>query len=286
MSLWVQGARPRTLTVSIVPVIVGCAAAGRFAPVRLVLLLIVALGMQVGVNYANDYSDGVRGVDTVERRGPVRLTASGLKAPRAVLAASLLSFLAAAIAGGVLAMLTSWWLLLVGIAAVFGALGYSGGPAPYGARGLGEIFVFVFFGLVAVAGSAYVQAGTIPARAWWAAVPTGLLAVAVLVANNLRDIPTDTAAGKRTLAVRLGDPATRALYALIVIVSYLVVGLGVLGPLSAVTLIVLITVPMAIGGIMMAQRAKTPPQMVSVLLATVRLHLVFGLGLALGMWLR
>jgi 1,4-dihydroxy-2-naphthoate octaprenyltransferase len=283
VNLWVQGARPRTLTVSVVPVVVGTAAAHHVDPLRTALLLVVALGLQVGVNYANDYYDGVRGVDTAERRGPVRLTASGLKAPRAVLSAALVSFFVAAIAGGVLALMTSWWLLGVGVLAVLAALGYSGGPAPYGARAMGELFVFVFFGLVAVVGSAYVQIERIPARAWWVAVPVGLLAVAVLVANNLRDIPTDAASEKRTLAVRLGDTNTRGLYRVLVTLSFAAVIAGVFGPLPGTAFLVFASAPLAARALHRARVGRTPQELVGLLVITVRMHLLFGIVLSIGL---
>ena len=200
---WVAGARPRTLPAAIVPVTVGSGVAfgyGRFSLWRAALALVVALALQVGVNYANDYSDGVRGTD--ERRvGPVRLVAAGLARPRRVLTAALACFATACAAGFALAAVTSWWLLLLGAAAVAAAWTYTGGSHPYGYRGMGEAAVFVFFGVAAVAGTAYVQMGRLTWLALAASVPVGLLSCALLVVNNLRDIPSDTMAGKRTLAV-------------------------------------------------------------------------------------
>ena len=190
---WVAGARPRTLPAAIVPVAVGTGVAagyGQFSPGRAALALFVALALQIGVNYANDYSDGIRGTDT-KRVGPLRLTAAGLAPPRQVLTAALASFAAACAAGLVLAALTSWWVILLGAVAVAAAWFYTGGNRPYGYRALGELSVFVFFGLAAVAGTAYVQQGTLTWLALAAAVPVGLLACALLVVNNLRDIPTD-----------------------------------------------------------------------------------------------
>src|SRR5216684_5718031 len=211
---WLAGARPRTLPAAIVPVAVGTGVAvgyGRFSAWRAALALVVALALQVGVNYANDYSDGIRGTD--ERRvGPLRLVASGLTRPRQVLAAAVGSFAVACVAGLVLAAVTSWWLLLPGAAAVAAAWFYTGGRHPYGYRALGEVSVFLFFGLAAVAGTAYVQMDMVALLALAAAVPVGLLACALLVINNLRDIPTDAATGKRTLAVLAGDQRTRLLY--------------------------------------------------------------------------
>jgi 1,4-dihydroxy-2-naphthoate octaprenyltransferase len=215
VNVWVEAARPRTLPASLAPVLVGTAAGAATHGIdvgRLVLVVVVAIAVQVAVNYANDYFDGVRGVDTVQRAGPRRAVASGLVTPRAMLVAIGLAMTVAAGAGLALAALVSWWLLLVGIAAFVALLGYSGGPRPYASEGLGELFVFVFFGLVATLGSSYVQHSQLPATAWVAAVATGVLAVAILVVNNLRDVPTDAIAGKRTLAVRIGEARTRRLF--------------------------------------------------------------------------
>ncbi|MBN9104157.1 MAG: 1,4-dihydroxy-2-naphthoate polyprenyltransferase [Propionibacteriaceae bacterium] len=209
---WVEGARPRTLPAATAPVIAGSAIAwfhGQFDGVLAALALVVALGLQVGVNYANDYSDGIRGTDAA-RVGPMRLVGSGAAEPSAVLAAALTSFGVAAVAGVAIVVITGhWWLLLVGAAAVAAAWFYTGGSHPYGYLGLGELFVFIFFGLVAVTGTVYIQTGTLTATTWWTAIAIGALACAILVANNLRDIDGDRAAGKRTLATRLGDRGTR-----------------------------------------------------------------------------
>ena len=282
--LWLAGARPRTLGASIVPVVVGTAAAGTATWPRTLGALAVALGFQVGVNYLNDYSDGVRGVDTAGRAGPMRLTASGVVPARAVLAAGLGSLLVAAIAGVLLAAATSWWLLAVGGAAIVASIGYSGGPRPYGAAGLGELSVFVFFGLVATAGTAYVQAERISTEAWWASVPVGLLAVAILIANNLRDIPTDAATGKRTLAVRLGDPATRGLYRGVVLAALLAPVAGVIaGGLPGAALLALTAAPLAAGP-WRAIGTAVGRELVGVLQTTAMLHLQLGGMLALGLW--
>ncbi len=225
--VWVRGARPRTLGASITPVVVGTAAAGSVIWWRFLAALLVGLGLQVGVNLANDFHDGVRGVDTPNRLGPPRLTSSGLAPARSVLLASLACIVVAGVAGLALAATTSWWLVPIGALAMLALWLYSGGPRPYAELGLGEVMVFVFFGVMATAGSAYVQVGTVPSAAWWASVPIGLLAVAILVANNLRDIPTDAAAGKRTLAVRLGADRTRLLYRTCVVLAFASVALGV-----------------------------------------------------------
>ena len=219
---WVGGARPRTLPAAVVPVAVGSGVAfgyGHFSLWRAVLALIVALALQVGVNYANDYSDGIRGTDEA-RVGPVRLVAAGVAPPRQVRDAALGCFVVACVAGLVLAAVTSWWLILLGAAAVAAAWTYTGGRHPYGYHGLGEIAVFVFFGLAAVAGTAFVQMDSLPWLALAAALPVGLLACALLVINNLRDIPSDTVSGKHTLAVILGDTRTRILYAACVLTPF------------------------------------------------------------------
>jgi 1,4-dihydroxy-2-naphthoate polyprenyltransferase len=211
LSQWAAGTRPRTLPASLVPVVVGTGVAlGQDGAVwwRAVLAALVALLLQIGVNYSNDYSDGVRGTDE-DRVGPLRLVGSKAAEPRQVLAAALGCLFAAAVAGLALAVVTTLWLLLVGAAAILAAWFYTGGKNPYGYRALGELSVFVFFGLVAVVATVYVQTEDLPWEAWAAAVPVGLLACALLVANNLRDIPTDSASGKRTLAVVLGDRRTR-----------------------------------------------------------------------------
>jgi len=233
LAQWVAGARPRTLPAAVAPVVLGTAAALRVDSLDLglaALALLVALSLQVGVNYANDYSDGVRGTDA-RRVGPVRLVGQGLAAPGAVKRAALLSFAVAAAAGLALVVLSGqWWLLGVGAAAILAAWTYTGGPRPYGYAGLGEVFVFAFFGLVAVAGTALVQVGFISGLAWLGGIGVGALSCAILVANNLRDIPTDTATGKRTLAVRLGDQATRRLYAALLGAALVVPALlGVVG---------------------------------------------------------
>ena len=216
----------RTLPAAVSPVVAGSGIAafeGAFSLVAALLCLVVALALQVGVNYANDYSDGVRGTDA-ERVGPMRLVGSGAASPGSVKAAAFAGFGVAAVAGLALVLVSQlWWLLLVGAAAIAAAWFYTGGRRPYGYLGLGELFVFVFFGLVAVGGTVLVQVGGTPPATWVAAVAIGALACAILVANNLRDLDGDAAAGKRTLATRLGDQRTRGFFALLVVVALLAV---------------------------------------------------------------
>nr|WP_221199956.1 1,4-dihydroxy-2-naphthoate polyprenyltransferase [Nocardioides soli] len=215
---WLAGARPRTLPAAVSPVLAGTGVAAYVDSVvwwKALLALVVALALQVAVNYANDYSDGIRGTDA-DRVGPMRLVGSGVASPAAVKRAAFLAFGVAAVAGLALAATTAWWLVAVGLVSVLAAWFYTGGSRPYGYLGLGEVMVFVFFGLVAVIGTTYVQTETWEWAALAAAVGVGALACAILVANNLRDIPTDTVTGKRTLAVVLGDRRTRRLYAALV----------------------------------------------------------------------
>jgi 1,4-dihydroxy-2-naphthoate octaprenyltransferase len=223
LAQWVAGARPRTLPTSVAPVLAGWGAAeasGTAHWLRAWLAGLVALALQVGVNYANDYSDGVRGTDAA-RVGPLRLVGSGVAAPAAVRAAALISFAVAGLAGLVLVALTGrWWLLALGAVCVAAAWCYTGGPRPYGYAGFGELAVFVFFGLVAVLGTQYVVGEQITALGGWLALAVGSLSAAVLVVNNLRDLPTDAVAAKRTLAVLLGDRHTRTLYTVLVAVPF------------------------------------------------------------------
>jgi 1,4-dihydroxy-2-naphthoate octaprenyltransferase len=245
---WLAGARPRTLPAAVAPVFVGtgvAAALDGFRAVPAVLALMVALALQVGVNYANDYSDGRRGTDT-ERVGPMRLVGSGAARPGQVLAAAMIAFAVAGVAGLELAALSSWWLVAVGAACIAAAWTYTGGPLPYGYRALGEVFVFVFFGLVAVVGTTFAQTRTLPGLAFAAAVPMGLLIVALLVVNNLRDIAGDAVVGKRTLAVVVGERATRVGYAALVVVSF------------AVVLVIGITRPWALLGLLALPLGTSP----------------------------
>lgn len=280
---WVRGARPRTLPAAIVPVAVGTAAASGIGVDRwwaAGAALAVSLALQVGVNFANDYSDGIRGVDT-DRVGPTRLVGSGLVAPRAVRNAAFVSFGVAAISGLLVAAAVSWWLLLVGVVSVAAGWLYTGGPRPYGYMGLGEVFVFVFFGLVATLGTQFVVADRITLEGVVAAVVVGLLAVALLVINNLRDIPGDSVSGKATLAVRLGDKQTRVLYAAVVVAAF--IGIVLLGVLAPPTLVGLLAVPLAIAPLRCVRHGDTGANLIPVLGATARVQLVAGLLLAGGL---
>jgi 1,4-dihydroxy-2-naphthoate octaprenyltransferase len=276
---WLEGARPRTLPAAIAPVAAGTGAAAAvdaFDLGRALLALLVAIALQVGVNYANDYSDGVRGTDA-DRVGPLRLVGSGVASPAAVKRAALLAFAVGAVAGLVLALLVAWWLVLVGVACLLGAWYYTGGRSPYGYRGLGEVAVFVFFGLVATVGTTYVQAERVTTASVLAGVGCGALACAILVANNLRDIPTDTVAGKRTLAVRLGDRRTRLLYVGLVFAAYAAVVLIALEHL--VVLIALGTALPAVRPTLGVIYGATGRELVPVLKETGLLLLVYGVTL-------
>ncbi len=248
---WVEGARPRTLPNAIAPVVVGTGAAASvdgFSLGKALLALVVALALIVGVNYANDYSDGIRGTDD-DRVGPMRLVGSRVAAPRQVRNAAFLCFAIAGVAGLVLAITTAWWLLLVGLVSLAGAWFYTGGRKPYGYSGFGEVAVFVFFGLVAVNGTVYVQAEHLGVAGFFASIAVGCFSSAVLVANNLRDIDSDTETGKRTLAVALGDGDTRNLHLALLVVPLVV------------TLLLVVATPWALLGLLVAPllvRAHAP----------------------------
>jgi 1,4-dihydroxy-2-naphthoate octaprenyltransferase len=281
---WVAGARPRTLGAAISPVLVGTAAA--YADTESIVwwragaALVVALGLQVGVNYANDYSDGVRGTDT-KRAGPLRLTASGVAAPAAVRNAAALAFGVAAVVGLALAIAVDLRLLLVGAFAIAAAVLYTGGPRPYGYSGLGEIAVLVFFGFVATAGSAYVQLEGVPAGAWWGAVAVGLLACGILLANNIRDVDTDRVAGKRTLPVRTGIATARGVYAGCVAGAF--VAVAAVGVLYPPALIALAALPLAVQPVRLVMTRRDPPSLVAALVGTARLEVVVAVLLSLGL---
>lgn len=283
---WLAGTRPRTLPAAVVPVFIGTGVAfgyGRFSAWRAVLALVVALALQIGVNYANDYSDGIRGSD--ERRvGPTRLVAAGLAPPRQVLAAAFGCFGVACVAGLVLAAATSWWLIAVGAAAVAAAWFYTGGSHPYGYRGLGEVAVFTFFGLAAVAGTAYVQMVRFTWLELIAAIPAGLLSCALLMINNLRDINSDAEVGKRTLAVVLGDSRSRVVYLTSLLLPFAVaLAITPARPLAALTVAAL---PLAVGPIRAVRSGASGPALIRALGQTGRLQLAFGAALTIGLAVR
>ena len=263
---WIEGARLRTLPMALAPVVAGSAAAQAlhsFDPVRALLALLVALLLQIGVNYANDYSDGIRGTDD-DRVGPLRLTGSGAAAPGQVRAAALLCFGLAALAGAVLVVLSrQWWFIPVGLSAVLAAWGYTGGRSPYGYRGLGDVFVFVYFGLVAVLGTTLTQAGALNLEAFVAALSTGLIATALLKANNIRDLPGDREVGKRTLAVRLGDPLARVVFTAEIAVAFALVLFLV--PDNPWMLLVLLLLPLAWAPVATVLRVQDRRQLIPVL---------------------
>ncbi|MEX5294990.1 1,4-dihydroxy-2-naphthoate polyprenyltransferase [Kocuria sp. CPCC 205268] len=263
---WIEGARLRTLPMALAPVVAGSAAAQAlhsFEPVRALLALLVALLLQVGVNYANDYSDGIRGTDD-DRVGPLRLTGSGAAAPGRVKAAALLCFGLAALAGALLVVLSrQWWFVPVGLSAVLAAWGYTGGRSPYGYRGLGDVFVFVYFGLVAVLGTTLTQAGTLNLEALVASLSTGLIATALLMANNIRDLPGDREVGKRTLAVRLGDPLARVVFTAEIAVAFALVLFLV--PHNPWMLLVLLLLPAAWAPVATVLRVQDRRRLIPVL---------------------
>ena len=285
---WIAGARPRTLPAAIVPVLVGTACAVRdtgdwdhgIIVWRALAAMVVSVAIQVGTNYANDYSDGVRGTDAV-RVGPVRLVASGLASASSVKRAALVSFGVAAVAGLALAAAAGWWLLAVGAAAFLAGWFYTGGPRPYGYAGFGELFVFVFFGLVATVGTTFVQLEKITGLSVAAAVPVGLLATALLVTNNLRDIPTDRVAGKHTLAVRIGDRATRLLYVAMVGAVFVVIVAIAVADRSWAAL-ALAGAVFAVEPVRAVMSGASGRELIAVLGATGRTQLVTGLLLAIG----
>jgi 1,4-dihydroxy-2-naphthoate octaprenyltransferase len=280
---WIAGARPRTLSAATVPVVIGTGVAvAEGHPVwwRAVLALVVSLALQIGCNYANDYSDGIRGTDD-GRVGPMRLVGSGAAPPRTVKLAAFACFGLAAVAGLVLVAVTNWWLLLIGAAAIAAAWFYTGGSSPYGYRALGEVSVFVFFGLVAVVGTAYVQTGHLTWLAIASCVPIGLLIVALLVVNNLRDIPTDTASGKRTLGVVLGEPRTRAMYIGCLLLPFVIVlAMAFARPWL---LIALVALPLALPSVRTVSSGATGPALIPALGATGKLQIAFGVLFTIGL---
>jgi 1,4-dihydroxy-2-naphthoate polyprenyltransferase len=281
---WVEGARPRTLPAAVAPVLVGSGAAAYahgFVWWKALLALLVSVALQVGVNYANDYSDGIRGTDA-DRVGPLRLVGSGVASPSSVRTAAFACFGVAAVCGLVLAVTTSWWLVVVGAVAIVAAWFYTGGTRPYGYRGLGEVSVFVFFGLVAVVGTTYVQTESVTLPGVLGGVGVGALACAILVANNLRDIPTDREVGKRTLAVLLGDARSRALFLALVAGAYAVAALSAVAA-TPWALLAAASAPVALRALRPVRAGATGPRLVAVLRDTGITELLYAVGLTVGL---
>jgi 1,4-dihydroxy-2-naphthoate octaprenyltransferase len=287
--IWLMAARPKTLPVGLAPVLVGTALEGTadiFHPLRFAAALLGALFIQVGANLSNDYSDARRGADTEDRLGPVRVTAGGLVPPRQVLIATYVTFGLAIVCGVYLIAVAGWQLLLVGAASIVAGVLYTGGPRPYGYEGLGELFVFLFFGIVAVAGSFFVQAEELVWEAFALAVPVGLLAAAVLVVNNIRDVETDRRAGKRTLAVRLGRERTRTLFAAMVYGAYLLAPITwIFGPLSPWLLLPFLSLPLAAPVVRAVRTRVDGPSLNDALANAGRLELIFCVLLSAGVLL-
>ena len=281
---WLSGARPRTLPAAISPVLVGSAVAhfvGGFSFLEALLALVVSLALQVGVNYANDYSDGIRGTDA-NRVGPARLVGSGLARPGSVRRAAFLCFGVAAVAGVLLTVLSGqWWLLAVGAACIAAAWFYTGGSRPYGYLGLGELFVFVFFGLVAVCGTTLVQAGRVPLSALLGGIGIGALACALLVANNLRDVEGDREVGKRTLATRLGAAGTRVLY-LALLGLALAAGVALAAATTWWALLGLVGLAMLAPAVRTVFSPATGADLIPVLKATGMAELAYAVGIVVG----
>lgn len=296
--LWWVGARPRTLPAALAPVIVGAGSAAKTSTadyrtqdlVIVALCALVALALQVGVNYANDYSDGVRGTDS-KRVGPIRLVGSGLVPAHEVRRAAFICFGAAAVAGLTLVVMTAqWWWLLVGAAAIAAAWYYTGGKRPYGYAGLGEVFVFVFFGLVAVCGTASFLTGRISLLSVVVAVPVGLLACAILLANNLRDVHTDPGSGKNTLATRIGERRSRTLFVVLVWMPFVIAaGVALAGFINPywprLAALALVAIPLAASPARAVRNGADGEELISVLTDTARLEIIYSILLAVGITL-
>jgi len=286
MNPWILASRPATLPAAAAPVIVGSALAASASVFRwdaFVVILFAALAIQIGVNFANDLADAEKGADTAARIGPTRAVSTGLLTASRMKQGIVVAFGLATIAGFYLIWLAGWVILAIGVVSIAAALGYTNGPVPYGYYGLGELFVFIFFGLVATVGTRYVYDGTAPADAWAGGIAVGLLAAAILVANNTRDVDTDRVAGKRTLAVILGRNAARWLYASSVIGAFAVVLVAALtGTLPTWSLLTLAALPLTIQPIRTIFTETAGPPLIGVLKATARLQLVFAVLLSIG----
>lgn len=287
--IWLMAARPRTLPAAVAPVLVGTSLAlgdGHFRPLAFVAALLGAVFIQVGTNLSNDYSDARRGADTEDRLGPVRVTAGGLVPPGRVLLATYVTFGLAVLCGVYLVAVAGWELIAVGAASILAGVLYTGGPRPYGYEGLGELFVFLFFGIVAVSGSYFVQVQTLPWEAFACAVPVGLLASAILVVNNVRDLESDRRAGKRTLAVRLGRERTRVLYTAMVVGAFVLVPLPwLLGSMTAWLLLPWCALPLALPVLRIVRTRVDGPSLNGALAKTGALQLVFCLLFSAGILL-
>ncbi len=279
MNKWIIGARPRTLPAAVAPVAVATAlAASDASALPALLALLVSLALQIGVNYANDYSDGIRGTDS-DRVGPTRITASGLATPASVKRAAFISFALAAVAGLALASMTSWWLLAVGLAAILAAWGYTGGKNPYGYIGLGELFVFIFFGVIATVGTYFVQTEEITTDSLLISIPMGTFACALLAINNIRDRALDAPAGKKTLAVRLGDRKARGFFALLIALGYAAT-MALMNPWALLTLL---TLPIAISLVRGVLGQAQGRELIPFLAKTGQLQLLFSILLSLAL---
>ncbi len=287
--LWLLAARPRTLPAAVAPVLVGTALAltdDVFRPLAFVAALVGSVFIQIGTNLSNDYSDARRGADTEDRLGPVRVTAGGLLPPRRVLVGTYLAFGIAVAAGAYLAAVAGWELLVVGVLSILAGVLYTGGPRPYGYEGLGEVFVFLFFGVVAVVGSYYVQTEELVWEAFALSVPVGLLAAAILVVNNVRDVDTDRRAGKRTLAVKLGRDRARGLFVAMLAVSFAApLGVALAGGLSWWLALTLLAWPLAVPLVRTVRSRTDGPALNEALASTGRLLAVFSLLLSAGILL-
>jgi 1,4-dihydroxy-2-naphthoate octaprenyltransferase len=289
LRIWLMAARPRTLPAAIAPVLVGTALAGFghvFHPLRFLAALLGAIFIQVGTNLSNDYSDARRGADADDRLGPVRVTAGGLVPPKQVLVATYVSFGLAVLAGVYLIVVAGWLLLVIGAASILAGVLYTGGPRPYGYEGLGELFVFLFFGVVAVAGSFYVQVTHLDWEAFALSVPVGLLAAAILVVNNIRDIDSDRRASKRTLAVKLGRTNTRWLFAAIVYGAFLLAPVTwIFGPLKPWLMLTWLVLPLATALVRIVRTHTDGPSLNGALARSGMLQLVFCVLLSAGLLL-
>lgn len=280
MNKWIIGARVKTLPAAISPVLVGTALATDINWVNALLALLVSLSLQISVNYANDYSDGIRGTDS-NRVGPIRLVGSGLASAKSVKQAMFVSFSVAAIAGLILALQISYWLLPVGAISILAAWGYTGGKKPYGYFGFGEISVFLFFGVVATIGSYYIQTQRISGRSILLSIPVGALACAILVMNNLRDLPLDAQAGKRTFSVQIGDKKTRYFYVALLVLAQVISAYAF--TFNSYALLTLIWLPLTVKNCRLVLQGVTGKELIPLLISTARLQLLlsFTLGIAL-----